>query len=256
MSAVSDLIGNELTNALTSHQYEIVRGAADEAPDGLRKVADEIRAAGANIERPVAVLLNRIHRGQHADRQRDTERASVGEKRPPALEAAMRLYAAKLVELERHTAGELTARQRQESAIDYAVSEAPRMSLPLPAGQTMLDVEQELRRRVDATNTRPPETEEQAFERRRLMGRGWKLINECLHDSKIAAMHRALRAGCVDPDDPTDDEAANVRLALLEEIALNGVQPRVVFAPPSVDGLVPIGQALGVSHDDDEDLPW
>lgn len=257
MSVVSDLIGDELTAALTPHQYEIVRVAAEDAPVGLRKVADEIRAAGDKLERPVAVLLNRIDRGVHTDRQRDHDRSAAARtpERMPTIEAAMRLYSARLVDLERHTRDTLSDTQRQENAIDYAISEAPRISLALPAGSSISDVEDELRRRVDASNRRAPETEDEARARRLLQARCWALVQECMYDPRIAAMFHALLDGCIDPAKPTDDEAGNARLALLDEISALGVVPRSEFRVSS-DDLEPVGQALGVNHDDDEDLVW
>lgn len=113
-----DVIGKDLAEQLTLSQREYVQAAADEAPDGLRQVAAEIRAAGTKIERPVAVLLNRIKRGQHEDRQPGAHAPARGDidKR----DWARRLYVAKISHLRQHATQWSEAEQR-EHAIDYAL---------------------------------------------------------------------------------------------------------------------------------------
>jgi len=59
----------------------------------------------------------------------------------------------------------------------------------------------------------------------RIIGRGWKLIQSCMHDERISAMFGEMRKNCADPENPTDTEAARVRLALVDEIEALQITP-------------------------------
>lgn len=132
-----DVIGRELAEQLTLSQREYVQQAADEAPAGLRQVAAEIHAAGAKIERPVAVLLSRIKRGQHLDR----EPGANAPARIPSdhRDLARRLYDAKLADVAKHDTGWTIDEQRQH-AIDYALDYCK------ASGKELWAIETELRR--------------------------------------------------------------------------------------------------------------
>lgn len=145
-----DALGPAIYNDLTPHQHQLVSQAADEAPDGLRKLADEIRQRGSNISSPVAVLLNRIQRGQHEERQRAIESQNhAGPNRTTPADAFRRLYHAKMRELRdvtTWTQGEMT-----EYAIDYAASYTDRCQVsPYPPGHNIITIENDLRREIGA----------------------------------------------------------------------------------------------------------
>lgn len=60
----------------------------------------------------------------------------------------------------------------------------------------------------------------------RYIGREWKRIQWCMYDDRISAMFRALREGCADPANPTNQEGANTRMALIAEIDALGIEPK------------------------------
>lgn len=59
----------------------------------------------------------------------------------------------------------------------------------------------------------------------RVIGREWELIQWCMHDARISGMRRALVAQLLDPENPTEEEAANLRLALVAEIEALQIEP-------------------------------
>lgn len=60
----------------------------------------------------------------------------------------------------------------------------------------------------------------------RTIGREWERIQWCMYDSRIAAVFRALRDQCRDPQQPTNLEAGRARMALVAEIDALDVEPR------------------------------
>jgi hypothetical protein len=263
--SLDDVIGHELASQLTSTQREFVAQAADEAPDGVRIVAAEVRKAGDKIKRPVAVLLSRIDRGQHRDRQADLERADRSDQRVPPSEAFRRLFTAKVEDLRRRGGQWADDNRVVEAGLDYAVGHLDRCAITSYAdGESPLSLEADMRRTLNRPRA------ESGPERREMIRLEWKRIVYSLHDPRISAMFRALKAGCRDPEHPTDAEADACRQALIAELDTLGVQPRDPMAgpPPSrEDNLQPIGSALvppgpplvvspAVLEADEEDLPW
>lgn len=245
-----EIIGRDLAEKLTLRQAETIQAAADEAPDGLRRVAQEIRSGGDKIKSPVAVLLSRVKRGQHLDRD-DT--AGATRTRPTPIEAAHRLYTSRMTDTA-HT--HLDETERIHDAIDYAIGECMRHSTGLAPGKNILAIEDELLRRLGLP-TRPPETPEDAFERRRHIGRAWTRITYCLHDPELRAMSHALREQCANPDRPTDDEAEHARLALIDEIEARDIQPRIQTSDTAGE-LTAVGAEYGLAleaWDADAPLP-
>lgn len=80
MTRLDDAIGEPLASRLTLRQVTEVLEAIDENPSGVeREARDVLRQAG--IERPIAVFLARIRRGDH--RNPDPRRQPAP--RPPAV---------------------------------------------------------------------------------------------------------------------------------------------------------------------------
>jgi hypothetical protein len=72
--------------------------------------------------------------------------------------------------------------------------------------------------------TRAPSPEDADWYR--YIGREWKRIHACMHDERISAMFWTLREQCKDPDEPTNTEGGQARMALIAEIDALGIEPR------------------------------
>lgn len=133
-----ELLIGEYATGLTAGQAALLERAAEEAPDGLRQVAEEIRQAGSSIDSPIAVLVNRVTRQQHVERQ---QRRACAPPPPPRVPR----FAAPLLSAEQIKHNQRTARLmrrtrllRATEAVQRAVGDL-RGDAALEAAEAALD---------------------------------------------------------------------------------------------------------------------
>ena len=88
-----DIIGRDFTEQLTSRQRAQVQDAIHENPEGIRRVATEVIALGDKADKPIAILLSRLNRGQHRTPNKQAQQSAA---RGSILDQAISKYRARI----------------------------------------------------------------------------------------------------------------------------------------------------------------
>lgn len=220
-----------LVGVLFPPQRSAVLAAIEENAAGVLRVAHDVNLDSHKLDAPAAVFLSRIGRSEHLLESADS-RGRV----TPA-EAFRTLFTHRVEEARDTT--DWPDDRCVEEALDYAVSYLDRCRISAyPAGVSPLTLEDDMR----VTLNRPRAVTIDPQERSAMLTQ-WRLIAACLHDKRIAAMHRALMDNCAIPREPTHEEGRNARLALVAEINGLGVKPGKLAGAPVVEGWTSIGAA-------------
>lgn len=240
MTSVDGEILNEveqIIGTLAYGQREAVLAAIAEDAEGVLDLARRVAGDG-RVNNPPAVFCAGISRGAYRRRK---EAAASRDKRTTPADAFQRLFTIKVADLREHT--DLAEHAITEQALDYAVGYVDRCQIKAyAAGESPLTLEADMRRSLGQARR------DTDAENRKRIGREWTRIVYCLHNPHLKAVYHALRDSCRDPANPSDDEAARTREALIAEIDTHSLAPRRAGALPAVGDLVPVGDAIALDE--------